>query len=141
MSEKKFKTLKETTHPLQPIYLDDDGVVRFKPNTIVDYLVSGGAKENITLNDLADMGFPREDWEQLAQLIGYSVSGWGDLSYVSANRRNAADAMVENPKDDPQTARIQELESTLNSLRSKLKEPIAELYGVHPDDLQEDIVL
>jgi hypothetical protein len=29
------------------------------------------------------MPFDREDWEQFAQLIGYSLDGFGELSYVS----------------------------------------------------------
>ena len=35
------------------------------------------------MNDLNSRVFSIEDREQFAQLIGYSVSGFGDLSYVS----------------------------------------------------------
>ena len=65
-------------HPLQPIALDAHGVARFKKNHIVEF-----------------PRFQPEDWEQLAQLIGYSVSGFGDLSYVSNGARDEADAKVE----------------------------------------------
>lgn len=34
------------------------------------------------LNTIAAMNFGREDREQFAQLIGYSVDGFGDLSCV-----------------------------------------------------------
>ena len=34
-------------------------------------------------HNIAVKGFSQEDQEQFAQLIGYSVSGFGDLSYVS----------------------------------------------------------
>ena len=34
---------------------------------------------------------PNEDRAQFAQLIGYSVSGWGDLSYVADEAIVAAD--------------------------------------------------
>ncbi len=67
-------------HPTQPAGLDDHGVLRFKPNKIVRHLVDNGS---ITLNDIAVMPFSTEDRVQLAQLIGYSLSGFGELHYVS----------------------------------------------------------
>jgi len=67
-------------HPIQPVYLAEGGVLRFKPNKIVRFLVDKGGYD---LNKLATMDFSAEDWEQLAQLIGYSISGAGDLSYMS----------------------------------------------------------
>lgn len=69
-------------HPIQPLVTTDSGVVRFKANTIVQYLLENGG---ITMNNLAVMSFPREDREQFAQLIGYSHSGAGDLSYTKEN--------------------------------------------------------
>jgi hypothetical protein len=71
-------------HPLQPLETDQQGRLRFKRNAIVDHLARG------KLNDLAMMDFPQEDWEQLAQLIGYSLAGFGTLSYVSDATYNAA---------------------------------------------------
>lgn len=67
-------------HPLQPIAVDEHGVIRFKANKIVCYLLDRGG---ITLNDLDALDFSVEDREQFAQLIGYSLSGFGDLGYVS----------------------------------------------------------
>lgn len=64
-------------HPMQPVELRANGLVRFKENKIVAFLAEG------RLNELAAMGFSDEDWMQLAQLIGYSVSGYGELSYVT----------------------------------------------------------
>lgn len=55
------------TQPMQPIYLDKHGAVRFKENAIVSYLLDKGG---LTLNDLAKVEFPQEDREQFAQLIG-----------------------------------------------------------------------
>jgi hypothetical protein len=37
----------------------------------------------------------KEDMAQFAQLIGYSVSGWGDLSYVPKKLVKKADKKVE----------------------------------------------
>jgi len=66
-------------HPAQSIVHDSNGIVRFRENKIVRYLLDHGG---IDLNDLACMKFPREDQIQFAQLIGYSVLGFGTLSYV-----------------------------------------------------------
>lgn len=66
-------------HPDQPLIKDDNGIVRFKENKIVSYLVD---KTGI-LNDLPMMNFSREDRVQLTQLIGYSLDGYAELSYVS----------------------------------------------------------
>ena len=79
-------------NPIQPIELAEDDVVRFKRNAIVKLLLDTG---KLTLNDLACMSFSQTDWEQFYQLIGYSVSGFGELSNVSeeliayADRRKA----------------------------------------------------
>lgn len=70
---------KMSKHPMQPVILDEYGVVRFKKNHIVRALLDTG---KLNMNDLAVMNFPEEDRVQFAQLIGYSVSGAGDLSYM-----------------------------------------------------------
>lgn len=66
-------------HPTQPLYMDRS-VLRFKPNKIVQFLLDNGKS---SLNDLAAMPFPKEDWQQFAQLIGYSLNGYGELGYVT----------------------------------------------------------
>lgn len=66
--------------PNQPTYTDKHGVRRFQGNEIIEYLVQN---DIINLNDLAALKFSKEDQAQFAQLMGYSVSGWGDLSYVT----------------------------------------------------------
>lgn len=70
---------KALLHPMQPIEDDGNDVVRFKGNAIVRHLLDHGG---INLNNLAVLPFPREEWVQFAQLIGYSVSGFSELSYV-----------------------------------------------------------
>lgn len=64
-------------HPMQPILLDPTGRPRFKKNSAVEYLAEG------RLNEIASRGYSDEDMTQLAQLIGYSVDGFSELSYVS----------------------------------------------------------
>jgi hypothetical protein len=65
-------------HPIQPIEWDKSGVVRFKRNDIVRFLLDAGPFD---MNQLACMNFTKDDRWQFAQLIGYSVSGIGDLGY------------------------------------------------------------
>lgn len=80
-------------HPMQPVVRDKNGVHRFKKNRIVDFLITCGGFD---MNEIAIMNFPREDREQFAMLIGYSVSGFGELNYVSEETVRKAD--VESAK-------------------------------------------
>ncbi len=66
-------------HPTQPVERDEGGVLRFKKNKLVEFLYNTSSD---TLNTLALMPFDDEDRAQFAQLIGYSVSGFGKLPYV-----------------------------------------------------------
>lgn len=78
--------------PMQDIEWDGAGVIRFRSNALVRHLLDEGG---LTLNDLAILpNISGADWEQLAQLIGYSVSGWGGLSYVSTEACQKADAIA-----------------------------------------------
>ncbi len=80
-------------HPIQPLDLDEHGTLRFKSNAIVRHLLDHGG---IDMNALAVMKFSQEDREQFAQLIGYSLSGFGELSYVSDETYSAADESVDH---------------------------------------------
>ena len=75
-------------HFTQPLKKDAQGVIRFKANEIVRYLLDNGG---IDLNQLACLDFTDEDRQQFAQLIGYSLSGYGELSYVSDEAYDAAE--------------------------------------------------
>ena len=83
-------------HPMQPVEFDARGVIRFKENKIVSYLLDLSTNGNKGgMNQIAVMPFSQEDREQFAQLIGYSVSGYGDLSYVSEDTIAKADLEAE----------------------------------------------
>ena len=73
-------------NPMQPVVLAADGVVRFKENKIVAYLLQFAEDRGVDLNQIAIMDFGDDDYSQLMQLIGYSVSGYGNLG--AANRRH-----------------------------------------------------
>jgi hypothetical protein len=78
-------------HPNQPLVKSINGVLRFKPNAIVDYLLT--THHSCSLNELATLDFSNEDRQQFAQLIGYSVSGWGGLPYVSEEAKASVELM------------------------------------------------
>lgn len=77
---------------MQPVVLDNQGVVRFKQNKIVRALLDTG---KLNMNDIAVLDFPLEDRIQFVQLIGYSVSGAGDLSYMPEDLIAKADEQAE----------------------------------------------
>jgi hypothetical protein len=81
---------KPVRHPVQPLITDKYGTLRFKENAIVRYLLDAGPFD---MNHLAVIPFSDEDREQFAQLIGYSLSGFEDLSYV---RDETYDMATEN---------------------------------------------
>ncbi len=82
-------TRRKAIHPVQPLIRDKYGVTRFKKNDIVKCLLDCGPFD---MNKLAYMNFSAEDREQFAQLIGYSLSGFGELSYVSNRTYSTAEA-------------------------------------------------
>lgn len=88
-------------NPNQPLVVDNHGVVRFKRNEIVNDLLEFAQQRGFGLNEIAQKTYSREDRNQLAQLIGYSVSGWGSLSYsidVAELDRRAAIAKAKGAK-------------------------------------------
>lgn len=84
---------KKQLEPLQTIVRQKGGVYRFRENKIVSLLLRAGPFD---MNKLACMDFSDADHRQFAQLIGYSVSGYGGLSYAHRHESVArADAIVE----------------------------------------------
>jgi hypothetical protein len=124
-----------THNPIQPLVLDSHEVLRFKENPLVRMLLDHGQRTGLGLNELARLDAEPEDRMQLAQLIGYSLDGYGSLSYVTDDAYKAAATMHEEGLTEDK-ARIATLEAELLALRSALREPIARLFGVHPDDLR-----
>lgn len=100
--------------PMQPVIRDDGGRVRFRENAIVRYIVDHAAEVvhpgartidpdtgkpyhqgRLNLSKLLLMNFPQEDLEQFAQLMGYSIAGYHELSYVSDESCAQASALAE----------------------------------------------
>jgi hypothetical protein len=93
-STPKKKPTKPRRPPMQPIYVDDDGVARFRANAVVRWIVDSG---RVNLNDLGkNMGpMNRYDVAQFYQLLGYSVSGYGDLDFIPRSIVEKADAKAD----------------------------------------------
>lgn len=69
-------------NPMQPIVKDEHGRVRFKENQVVNFLLENGGLDMNRLAVACNM-MPQADWEQFYQLIGYSLTGYHELSRVS----------------------------------------------------------
>ena len=120
-----------TKHPIQPLAYDEKSVLRFKANAIVQYLLDNGG---IDLNKIAFLPFSKEDRQQFAQLIGYSLGGYSSLSYADNESCETAEKIF-NEKLSEDKARIAYLEGELKALRDALQVPMARLFEKHPDDL------
>ena len=118
-------------HPIQPCITDEHGTVRFHGNAIVRYLLDRGPFD---MNHLAYQPFSREDREQFAQLIGYSLSGFSELDYVSDDTYATADRMQSDGATEAE-ARIAALEATLANIREGLRQTVPHAFRMHPDDL------
>ena len=117
-------------HPIQPLSKDSSGVLRFKQNAIVRHLLDCGG---IDLHQIACIDFTADDRQQFAQLIGYSLSGYSELSYVDDDAYETAVGTSKGQTEDK--AKIKHLERELKAVRAALRKPVARLFGVHPDDL------
>ncbi|ROF70398.1 hypothetical protein BL144_00021030 [Klebsiella pneumoniae] len=69
--------------PMQPLVIDAYGTLRFKQNAIVRKLLDHSTAHGYGLNEIALDEYTADEHMQLAQLIGYSLSGYGTLSYVT----------------------------------------------------------
>lgn len=76
---------------MQPIIKRNNGTPHFKPNEIVNALLDHGQSRGFGLNEIARLPFSAEDYQQLMQLIGYTVNGYCELSTVSEKSKNIAE--------------------------------------------------
>ena len=111
-----------THQPIQPLALDGHGTLRFQENSIVVFLLEQ-AQHGVKcdMNEIAKRyatgQFHVEDMRQFAQLIGYSHSGYGDLSYVDGTDYDAAIAMYNDPELKSIAARLAEVENKLITIK------------------------
>jgi hypothetical protein len=121
--------------PVQPVVIDDAGTPRFRQNTIVEHLRKKLAEQGYDLNELhRDMhNAPDDDWDQFHQLIGYSTHGCPlrdedirDLAYIRLDRLKKGGAQTESDF----------FRNKLDAVRKSFKRPVADLFNIHPSDLQ-----
>ena len=89
---------------MQPIVLVD-GVLRFQKNRIVEDLLHAAYSvldPNRIARRVSEGMYSKEEYEQFNQLIGYSVSGFGELSLVRPEAVAEADRRVEQLRTDTQ---------------------------------------
>jgi len=81
---------------VRPLIRDNSGTIRFKANALVVHLLENGG---LNMNDLSQVpNVSVGDREEFAQLIGYSVRGFEELSYVSDE---AVEAAWKEPATEP----------------------------------------
>lgn len=118
-------------HPIQPVVVDERGVERFKANAIVRYLLDHGG---IDLNQIAAMDFSADDRCQFAQLIGHSVSGIrdaDDITLEAVERMKAGEGSSDAARADAALAK-------LAAVRDAIRDGIADLFEIHPNDLKAE---
>ena len=81
--------------PMQPVVVAADGVIRFKQNQIIRDMLDLCEKHGLGLNEIAMRDYEKDDRSQLMQLIGYSVSGYGNLGCSRAKHVMRADQKAE----------------------------------------------
>jgi len=90
----------QVNYPMQPLHIDQFGTLRFKTNPIVQHLLDVAGNVGVNMNTIAMQGFEPEDRMQFAQPIGYSLSGYGELSYVTDESYYRASAAAPKPESE-----------------------------------------
>jgi hypothetical protein len=128
-------------NPMQPVLKDSSNVIRFKQNEIVRQLLELSKSHGFGLNEIGHGNFTLDDQMQFAQLIGYSVSGYGDLSYVDAVSCELADQLVKKLMNgqsinSEQEIRLKILEEENQKLKAAIRFAAVEAFRICPEDLE-----
>lgn len=109
--------------PLQPI---EDG--RFVPNRIVQFLLDISPTDlNLLAVKRAEGEFTKEEFSQFAQLIGYSLNGFAELSYVSNEEVEAAQEKAESGMSET-AARNKVLREKIRAIHEQLVKLVEVAY-------------
>lgn len=106
--------------PFQPLE-SVNGIKRFRVNKIVEDLLDFSSLHGFGLNEIATKDYSRADRVQLAQLIGYSLSGFGELPYVTDGDFAAAQVDIHERTD----ARLESFREQVTRLEGILKMIVA----------------
>jgi hypothetical protein len=129
-------------NPMQPILKNSDGCIQFKTNEIVHAVYEVSKAHAFGLNEIAMNNFTKDDRKQFAQLLGYSVSGYGDLPYVDKVSVECADQQValllsEAPFISEQEMELQVLRDENRRLKAAIRNAAVEAFSIHPSDLHD----
>lgn len=124
---------KKLEHPIQPLGIDEHGVLRFKSNAIVKELLDFASSIGFDMNTIAAHVHSDEDRRQFAQLIGYSLSGYSELSYVTNGNYELARLKYDECIKEDRDAKIAYLEHKLFKLKAQLKTPLEDLFDISLD--------
>ena len=119
-------------HPIQNVTTDKDGTLRFIGNAVVEMMLAQLKSCGIGLNEMHMLGagLPQEDWDQFHQLISYSVHGAPiaeRCKSIAIDKHRLGKTVLE--------LRAERAERRLRQARYELRDGIADLYDIHPDDL------
>jgi len=88
--------------PIQPIMLDDKGVLRFQENRIVSILLAF-SEDRMDMNKISkkvqEGVYTIEEYEQFMMLIGYSLGGFGELHLVRNKTFNRHTRRLRKPEN------------------------------------------
>lgn len=118
--------MRDLENPIQPLYTDEHGTLRFKANAIVQHVMENST---VTFNDFAAGNFSVTDQEQFNQLIGVSH---GHFEECEVTRRETADtALVMHERGMTEVeARNIALQESVKELREALTK-IGEIADDH----------
>ena len=102
---------------------------RFVSNKIVLHLLDIAASHGCDMNTIATMDFSDDDRMQFAQLIGYSVGGYGELSYVTDESYEEAETITTLRAELEIAKKDGERLDYLDSLNDKLNQNYKTNYG------------
>ena len=111
--------------PLQPYQMDAHGVKRYRSNEIVRNLVDSG---KASLNHLAAIDWNLADKRQFWQQLGYSESGFGDLSFspegMQAEVEYIYEEMLEGLKETGNIKKVMEFRDRVEALAKEMAHAI-----------------
>jgi hypothetical protein len=122
MSKSEF-----SSYPCQPVYIDENQVVRFKDNKVaLDLVIKAGGINSLDWSD-----YPIADVEQFNQLLGWSVSAWS-RRFASSESIQTLELLLANQELSQQEAQIIALRDRVGELEQRIKS-----FFVDNEDLQE----
>lgn len=133
---------KVTHFPMQPVMTDRDGTRRFVENRIIRDLVEFSATHGRGIHAIAAGDYTDQERQQFAQLNGYSIRGYGELSYVDDVAYEQACAQSDG--DDPDQVRLDLLDEVIqDALKAHIAMgkalQVATTKTLVPEDLDEDL--